>query len=227
MTAAPIVVTPQSGRDLLRSVKPRLKVGSTFLCLRPDLLDAWAEEQEKLQQIVAEDVSRSRLAGGKQQSRSRAATAQAKVVQALEEQIEQVQLRFTMTAMEKPQYRLLKDNNPPRENNQIDLFAGYNTEAVRDQMVRECIIDPVFEDCLDDGCNHFMHAENCTDDCTEHGDCGTWEAFLLVCNPSEWEELQRLAEEVNGRVGGLPKSVLAANLLERRSTARRSPANGE
>lgn len=223
--AEAVALAPVSGRDVLARTRPRLKVASTFLCLRPDLIDAWQEAQEELQTQVAQDTAKQRLAGKGQQSR--AAVAKAKKVKDIEDQIEAVQIRFTMRGMDKPAYRLLKDRNPPREGNQVDAFAGYSTEGVRDEMVRECLIDPVFDDCLSDGCNHLAHDEDCPAGCDEHGDCGSWEAFLLVCNPSEWEELQRLAEEVNGRQGGLPKSVLAASLLERRSTARNSRANGE
>lgn len=225
MSAEQIVVTPTSGKDLLARVRPRLKVGTTGLCLRPDLMDAWDAANEELTEQFVEDAGKTRLAG--KQNQSRAAIAKAKKVKAIEDEIEATEIRFTMRGLDKPAFRLLKDNNPPREGNHIDLYAGYNTEGVRDALVRECLIDPVFEDCELMACNHEQHDESCEEGCVDHGDCGSWQAFLLVCNPSEWEELQRLCEEVNGRAGGLPKSELAARLLERRSTARNSPANGE
>lgn len=39
---------PQSGADILARIKPRLREERTQLCLRPDLLDAWADAAERL-----------------------------------------------------------------------------------------------------------------------------------------------------------------------------------
>lgn len=180
---------PQSGAELLARIRPVKREESTYLCLRPDLLDAWEEANTQLAASQVNDAAGARLSS----KSSEATTELAERVAAIEEEIEATQVKFTMRAMSKDQWQALCDIHPPRKGNELDLFAGYNRDAVVDAAIRECLIDPVFDD-------------------------ASWREFIELCNPSEWNELRRLQTSVNRPVVETPKSPLASRILGRRGT---------
>lgn len=202
-----------TGAELLAQIKPRLREKGTGICLRPDLLDEWEDEDQKLTEMRAKDQANPRLAAGV----SAATKKQAQKVRELEEQIDATELRFVFRALPKDQYQALKDANPPRPDDQVDLFAGYNRVAVGDASVRRSLISPVFEDCT----------QGTPEEPCPHTDCGSWQQFLAVCNTSEWDELRRTADEVNGAVLSAPKSRLASQILDKGGATSRRRAAGE
>lgn len=182
--------TPVSGAEILARIKPRLREGHTQICLRPDLLMAWeAANEELLEQREGEGKSR-RLADG---GISAASKKLAKRITEIESEIEAASVVFRFRAMPKDRWQALCDNHPPRKSNEFDAFAGYDRDAVVDAALRECLYDPDFDD-------------------------ESWTQFVSTCNPSEWAELRRLTNEVNGRVSGAPKSALASQVLTRRAS---------
>lgn len=190
--------TPQSGAELLARIKPQRRRVRTQICLRPDLLDAHAEAVEKLQASVNSDGAGQRLASGVSQT----TTDLAKRVQELEAEIDAASPWFTLEAMPKDEYAVLCEQYPPRPDNQVDQYFGYNRQAVEDIAVRECMVDPVFDD-------------------------DAWAQFVKVLNPSEWKELRDAVAEANGVVKSGPKSSLAATVLTRLAATSKSPASGE
>lgn len=198
---------PQSGADVLARIRPVMREETTYLCLRPDLLDAWEEANTLLVKAQGADAGdaddddggpRRRLGGG-----TRASTRKlAEEVQRIENEIEATQIKFTLRAMTKARFRELCDEHPPRKANQYDVMSGYNLEAVWDAAVRECLIDPVFDD-------------------------ASWAEFLRVVNPSEWDELVGVARSVNRSVVSAPKSVLASRILARQGAGSAPPKRGE
>jgi hypothetical protein len=191
--------TPKSGKDLLAKIQPRRPKGRTQICLRPDLIREWETENEKLAEESLD--SSSRLAG---QGPTKQMTAQAKKVQKLEDQVEDASVWFHMEALDPDEWNELADMHPPRKDRQFDLMIGYNPEAVLDQAVRDCTYDPVFETCETEGC--------------DHSDCGTWEALRRSLNGGEWEELRKLARELNSGSAAAPKSPLALSILAQRDS---------
>lgn len=181
---------PQDGAALLARIKPVRNKKSTYLCLRPDLIDEYHAADEALVSAIAEDASGNRLASG---NRKRTVEL-AERVQELEAQIEETQVKFTAQAMNKDEFRALCDQYPPRQGNQIDMIVGYDRDAVGDAMVRPCVIDPVFDD-------------------------ASWAQLVSTLNPSEWTELRRLVDEVNDSVVESPKSELASRILSRHAAA--------
>lgn len=188
---------PLSGADLLARIKPMLREESTQICLRPDLLDEWDAANSALAASQVEDSS-GRLASGVS-SKTRGL---AQKVADLEAAIEESAITFKFRAIPKDRYRAVCDNHPPRKGNEIDQLLGHNRDAVADAMVRECLIDPVFDD-------------------------ESWAHFLEVCNPSEWQELKHAVQSVNRGVVDLPKSELASRILTKRANASKSPKPGE
>jgi hypothetical protein len=199
---------PQSGAALLAKIRPRFREESTQICLRPDLLDEWEEATTELNASQVSDATNGRLASGV----SATTRELAKKVQGLEDQIEASAMTFRFRAMSKDEWQALCANHAPRPGNELDLFAGYNRDAVTDASVRECLYDPVFEDCSKVGC--------------EHEDCGSWQQLVKSCNPSEWAELRSTVQSVNRSVVDAPKSVLASQILSRRGSASRRPSSG-
>lgn len=189
---------PQSGAEVLARIRPTRREESTFLCLRPDLLDAWEDANNRLAELQTEDAAGARLGTGV----SAATKAAAKRVKELEDEIEATQIKFTLRAMSKDQWRVLCDANPPRKENQMDQYVGYDRDAVLDAAVRECLVDPVFDD-------------------------ASWAAFLDVCNPSEWAELRSTATSVNRSVTDAPKSALASRILDKPANASKQRARGK
>lgn len=185
---------PQSGADVLARIRPVMREEATYLCLRPDLLDRWEDLNKQLVTQQArdhgdtEDGPRRRLGQGVSQS----ASDLAEEIQQVEDEIEATQVKFTLRAMSKHKWRELTDKYPPRKGNQYDLMLGYDPQSVWDDAVRECLIDPDFDD-------------------------KSWSEFMQVCNPSEWDELVGVTRSVNRSVVDVPKSELASRILARRS----------
>lgn len=188
---------PQDGRAVLDRIKPQRRVEWTELCLRPDLLSRHEELNAELIASQVKDAG-GRLVDGN----SKRTKDLAKKLDALEQEIQSLAVRFTFRAMSKDEWQALCDNHPPRANNQMDLMAGYNLAAVQDDAIRKCLVDPVFDD-------------------------ASWRELLDVINPSEWAELRDMVTEVNRSVVEPPKSELASRILTRRANASASPNPGE
>lgn len=167
---------PINGDELLARIKPQLRTVKTQICLQPDLLEAWEDAAEEL--AAAEDAAGAgRLAGAS----AKAPKAAQKKLDDIEAKIDEVSPWFTFRAMPTEEYQALTAKHPPREDDQIDLFAGHNRDAVVAVLVRECLVDPVFSD---EG----------------------YKALLASCAPSQWAAMRDAALEVNGGAVKPPKS---------------------
>lgn len=192
--------TPQSGAEVLARIKPRLREEATYVCLRPDLIDEWEDAEQALREAMQPQEGRpGRLGEG---GKSADTQALAEKVQSLEAEIEASQMRVAMRAMPKDAWIALCEEFPPREGNQFDSMQGYNRDAVVDAAVRECIVDPAFDD-------------------------QSWADFIAVLNPTEWAELRSLVNRVNRVVTEGPKSALAVSVLTRHAGASRPLESGE
>lgn len=207
----------ENGADLLARIKPTRARKSVRICLRPDLLDAWQEANEELVRLQmlspGEDKDAAKppetlatKAKAKREVRD-ALTEAAQRLSDLEDQISDAEVEFVFEAMSKDAYMALLDEHPPRESMKLDWVRGYNPVAVEAASVRTCLVDPVFVDC---------ESPECT-----HDECGTWQHFEKLCNPSEWDELRRTCVEVNGSVATPPKSEVAAAILRRAAAAQK------
>lgn len=194
----------QSGAEVLARIRPVMREESTYLCLRPDLLDRWEDLNKELVESQARDAGSSDPDEGPRRrlgtTTSKTTTALAEEIQSVEAEIEATQVKFTLRAMSKHRWRELCDTHPPRKGNQYDLMLGYDPASVWDDAVRVCLVDPEFDDV-------------------------SWAEFMRVCNPSEWDELVAVARSVNRSVVDVPKSDLASRILARRSagSGRRGP----
>lgn len=186
----------QSGAELLAANKPRLRELATNICLRPDLLERWDTLNDALAEEKGNTTGGQRMANG---GTTPAAKKLARQIKAVEKEIEDTQFRFLFRAMPKDQWQAIADQHPRREGNQLDAFVGYNRDAVVDEAIRGCLVSPRFNDCTIPDCSHV--------------DCGSWQQFLSVCNPSEWAELRRTVDEVNQAATNAPKSQLASQIL--------------
>lgn len=201
--------SPVSGKELLQRIRPTRREEKTQLCLRPDLLDRHEALTEQLLEAQSSQGPRLGGSGGT----SKTSKALAKEIEALEQEIMDHSMWFTMRAVDKATWQSICDRHPPREEFINDLYAGYNTDAVLDDAIRACLVDPVFEDCEDPGC--------------EHDACGSWQNLEKVLNHSEWEELRATVNSVNRSVVEPPKSQLASLVLAPRSSASGRPAPTE
>jgi type I site-specific restriction endonuclease len=190
--------TPVNGAALLAELQPRLRKGVAHICLRPDLVDAFMDAEEALQAAQSKDSANKRL-GAAASARTKKL---AQRVRELEVEVEKSDVRFEFEAIPKAKFNEITDRHPPRDQNVYDLTVGYNREAVDDELVRTCLIDPVFDD-------------------------ESWQQLMAVCNPSEWEELVRVVREVNGVMTSAPKSVLASRILDKPAGASRRRVSGE
>lgn len=186
-----------TGAQILEQIKPKPHEKGTYICLRADLVDDYYELNDKLAESQTNDASSARLASGV----SAASKKLAKEIRDLEEQIEASQVRFLFRSISKARYSELVDLNPPRDDNVYDLTVGYNRDGLQEAQIRESLVSPTFEDCDKRGC--------------QHDDCGSWQALLKVLNPSEYGELVRVSQEVNGVVTEAPKSQLASRILDK------------
>lgn len=189
---------PQNGADLLARIRPQLREEGVEICLRPDLLEAWEEANEQLAQIKVDDAAGKRLGAGV----SKEQKAKAEEVRKLEDQIVENSIMFRFRAMPKDAWRKLTDAHPPRKDNQVDHYVGYNRDDVHDAAVRKSLYDPVFTD-------------------------ESWAELLTVVNPNEWQALVNTVTSVNRGEVNLPKSELASRILDRRDSGSRQPAAGE
>lgn len=188
---------PQNGAELLARIRPTRKEERLQLCLRPDLLEAHEAAASELAEVIGRDQASQRLATGTSQAAKKAAEK----VAAIEAEIEETAIWFTLRSLPADEWRTLCDNHPPRKGNEVDFYAGYNRDAVLDAAVRKCLIDPVF-------------------------DAASWKDFMDVCNPSEWNELRTSVNNVNRSVVDAPKSELASRILAKRATTSRQPKRG-
>jgi len=183
---------PTNGAELLARIKPQFREESTQICLRPDLLDEFERLDAELVESRAADTAGNRLADG---TSAKTRDLAEKVV-ALEKQIEETAIEFRFKAMSKDKWRALCDTYPPRKQNELDAYAGYDRDAVLDAAVRMCLIDPVFDD-------------------------KSWGELVEALNPSEWRELTDTVNSVNRGVVDAPKSVLASLILAKRGNTSR------
>jgi hypothetical protein len=197
--------TPQDGAALLAKIKPRLREEVTHICLRPDLMQEYREVEDELLEAQHKDKPPGRMADKPDGEIER---LEARKLE-LEDEIEAVDLRVVMRAMPKDEWQALCEKHPPRKGNTVDLYSGYDVDAVEDAAIRLCMISPVFADCP-----IVAKGEPCL-----HDDCGSWQAFVKVLNPTEWAELKRTVRAANQAVTETPKS-------RRASSARTSPAAG-
>lgn len=193
--------TPQNGAELLARIRPILATKSTQICLRPDLIEAWEKADDALTEARAKDFTpgEGRMADRREESADTKKLA--KKVQALEAEILDHAITFKFQALPKDKWQALCEQHPPRKDNNVDQFVGHNREAVEEAAVRECMIDPVFDD-------------------------ASWAELMAVCNPSEWSELRQAVREVNGSVTDLPKSRQASQVLAKRGPTSKQPARG-
>jgi hypothetical protein len=200
-----------NGAALLARVKPKMRERATNICLRPDLLDAFDDANQALEQLEQEaTASNARLGQGKAARKKELAQE----IRDLEQQLEDTQVRFVFQAMPAHEFQSLIEKNPPRADDAMDQYAGYNRVAVSEACVRACMVSPTFEECTVKGCDHL--------------ECGSWQNLKAVCNPSEWAELRRTVDEVNGQVvTDAPKSEAASRILDKPETVSRRRASGE
>lgn len=194
---------PMSGADILARIKPQVREESTQIVLSGDLMAQWEKLDADLAASRDRDMAGNRLADGISAKTKKIAQQ----VEDLEKQIADQAVDVRFRAMHKDRWRALCDNHPPRKADEFDMLAGYNRDAVLDQAVRVCMIEPVFADC---------EAKDC-----EHTDCGSWQQFASVVPPGEWEELKITVNSVNRGVVDAPKSALASRILGRRATTSR------
>lgn len=186
---------PINGDDLLAQIKPVLATQRTQICLRPDLIREWENLNEQLTTTQAEGTRRLAETATKQ------AKALARKIQKLEADIDAASAWFVFQALPVAKYQALVAEHPPREGDQFDLYAGHNREVVQDELIRQCLIDPVFSD-------------------------AGWETFKATCAPSEWAALRDAANEANGGAVAPPKSPLASLILSKSGNASESPERG-
>lgn len=208
--------TRESGAALLARIKPRLREESVLICLRGDLLNDWQAAQDKLAEVEEETTAPTRRLG---QGNKAELIALAEAVKALEDEIDASQVRFTFRAMPKDEWSELTDQHPPREGNMPDQFGGYNRDAVSEAAIRQSLVDPVFEDCTDPTCTHDI-------DLDTGESCGSWQALVKVLNPTEWDALKSTCNLANGMLQA-PKSLLASEILSRRSSDSEQPEPSE
>lgn len=178
---------PVDGAQLLAELKPRLREDATWVVLgRPDLVDDFHKAEDELADAQDADTSsQKRLATGA----SAKVKKLAQRVRELEEEIAKTQVRFVFRAITKTRYNEIVEANPPRDKNVWDTAVGHNREAVDNELVRVCLIDPVFDE-------------------------ASWKELVAVINPGEWDELVRCVRAVNGVMKEAPKSGLAAMVLD-------------
>lgn len=191
---------PRNGAEVLAAIQPKRLEESTEIVLAGELLAQWEAAEAELAASRDKDMGGNRLADGI----SARTKKLAQKVNDLEQQIAAQAIKITFRAMAPSEWRILCDTHPPRKGDQLDAYAGYNRDAVLDDAVRKCMIDPVFTECVVNGCDHQQ--------------CGSWEQFVTVVPPGEWEELKVTVNSTNRGVVDAPKSALASRILGRRAT---------
>lgn len=177
----------ESGREILARIKPKLAEASTEICLRPDLLDAYHEAVEALARTEQEARKSDRRMATKVTAEVRAAAERVREVEA---ELEAASVTFHFRALPKDVMRALKDEHPPRKGNELDIWRGYNVDAVVEESVYPSLVSPVFDE-------------------------DTWAELVETINDGEWEELRRVAGSVNGQAFRPPKSRAVSEILTR------------
>jgi hypothetical protein len=200
-----------SGADLLRKIQPVKRREKTQICMRSDVIDELIAADAVLAEMKTEDQAKAgkRLAVG---GYSEDTKNQARKVRRIEKKVLDNSMDFEFESMGKDRWRALCDDNPPRQGNQMDSFVGYNRDAVLDAAVRECLLEPVFEDCADPAC--------------QHTGCGSWQELVQFMNPAMWQELKDTTARVNSAVTDDPKSALASQVLGTPNGTSRSRGRG-
>lgn len=193
---------PRNGAELLKSIKPQLPEVTVKICLRPDLANEYDQAVAEMNRLEDEgDRLAKKSAGSKggrlassktteQLDNEQAQREAAQKVRDLEQKMAKYEVEFVFRAMPKDQWRDLVDSNPPREGNQIDLFSGYNRDAVLDGLVRPSLIDPEFDD-------------------------DSWQELSGLLNAGQWNRMRQAAGEANDGVVEVPKSKTASDILSR------------
>ncbi len=201
-------MSPQRGADILKRMRPVLREIRHEMCLRPDLVEKHEQLEGELLELSAK-AGGDRLASGYNEAQR----AKAQEIVDLEAEIQECCAWFTFRQLERPAWQAILDNNPPRLEHQLDLFAGYNRDGVLDTAIHDCLVDPVFDDCEVQGCTH--------------DECGSYQQWAKHTPPSEWAALRNLVNEINGGVTESPKSELASLILATPAPASGRPAAGE
>lgn len=185
---------PMNGAELLARIRPVMREESTQVCLRPDLVDAVIAADQELLQSQAKDTSgEGRMVDGGASPRT---IELAEKVRALEEEVVAHSITFHFRAVSKDRWSALCDEHPPRPNNELDKFAGYDRDGVLAAAVRLCLVDPVFDD-------------------------ASWAELVKVLPEGEWKELTDTVNSLNRGVVDAPKSVLASRILDRLASTSR------
>lgn len=190
---------PETLDEMLSRIQPVKKRETATICLRPDLLDAWEDAQERLAQSTVNDKTGARLANAV----SKETRSLADEVQRLEDEIEANQARFVFEQCDPDEWNAMIANHPPRKDNQPDQFYGGNRDAVLDEAIRRCMVEPVID-----------------------GD-EAWLRLRKACNTSEWTELRNAVNRANGAVVEGPKSELASRIRSSSASGSKRPARGE
>lgn len=216
---------PRNGAELLKSIQPQMAEVSCKVCLRPDLLNEYNTEVEELDRLREEGDRLRKQAeaskGGRMASRKspgeleneRQQREAAERVRAVEERMAEYEVEFVFHGIPKDKWRDLVDANPPREDNQFDLLAGYNRDTLLDELVRPSLVDPEFDDCADQDC--------------AHEDCFTWQYLAKLLNAGQWNRLRENARMANDGVAEVPKSRTASDILSKVAAASRPPETSE
>lgn len=216
---------PRNGAELLKAIKPTLAEESCRVCLRPDLLEEYNAAQQHLEELTAERERLQREAGGSKGGRLASRTSEAEQavadqqraaaekVQAIETKMADYEIEFWFRALDKDKWQDIVAANPPRDGDQLDMFSGYNRDAVLDECVRPSLFDPEFDDCAKRDC--------------AHDDCGTWQALTKLINAGQWQRMRDTAGLVNNGVVDVPKSQTASEVLSKFADASKQPESGE
>lgn len=110
---------------------------SVELCLRGDLYAAWQAKDAEL----TNEIMHAESLGEPDHI-----TALRGEVKALEEQMRAATLTVLLRAVPKETFDQLLLANPPRDENQQDQIAGFNRDALNNDLIRACIIEPEMTD---------------------------------------------------------------------------------
>lgn len=176
---------PASGASILKRIKPQLPETTVKVCLRPDLIDAHNQANERLQSARKSGSKSGRLASKTTDEERELA----KRVRDIEDQLADATVEFRFRGMSPRTWQELLDEHPPRQDNQLDLMYGANRASHPRAAVRASIIEPEWDD-------------------------DSWSELLDIVNSGQWEELTAAMRQVNrGVVDDAPFSELASLIL--------------
>lgn len=183
------------GDALLARLKPTLRVVRQQVCMRPDLMDVWETAEEKLSEAqTVLDLPGRRLSDGGVKKAAGDVKELAQKVKDAEAAAEDASVWFEFQALPVDRYQALLAEHPPRPDDQLDMFAGHNRDAVVDELVRRCLVNPVFSD-------------------------AGWAEYKSTCRASVWGALRDAANDANGGPVTAPKSLMASQVLSRSDNA--------